>query len=617
MKRTQVAGALRTNAGLPTVVSFFGGDRYYFECAAKLRSDCERLGLPHHIEEVETAGLEWPDICRLKIGFFRRMHKKYGAILWMDVDNRILKVPTVLEGCQADMAGFVGRRSYIRDYDPYRVTRFWIPSVLYFGSTERAGLFLDALVRLEASTDDDVTDDWVLHETWKSFEEELNVLLLAPSLLAREHDAEVDAALFWVGDSGHVSEYRTQVVQHQPKLRDVGLRGQALAAASIDAMRSGNRAEASVLAHYAYRYLPDDKEAAVRLSNYLSVNGNSDLADEVLREFVRRHPQTVSVREALVRRMVRRGDFGGADELVNAMVHEAEDRVKARGEALQYEVGLDRQAASTEESPAQRPMVWWSRAPYPGHFSEVLKPWIVDRLLSSTPQFGSRQRSLLLGEGTLANTTASNVVWGGGIRSVGERPSAEARYLAVRGPRTRRAIVENGGECPEVYGDPALLLPMLIPRERPSRRRNYIGLLTGPRDYNAHVSLDGVRAIDPIGTAPAILERVIDEVLHCHGVLTTSLTGLMIAHAYGVPVRWCVFGHHVAAALTDGEDFHDYFEAFDLPTMEPFDLSTYRGSGRDLMKEIPSAIPPPRPSGEYLSALRELYNPDDGSRVLD
>lgn len=585
----------------------YGGDEYYHRAAQRLKADCVSIGATHHIQEIDTDGLDWAQICRLKIPFYREMLERYDSILWVDSDTRLARLPTALRYCQADFGGFIGRRQYLRDYDSYETARFWIPSIIFFGASEATRRFVGQMTDLDARTHLNVTDDWILDETWKTHTEELNVLVLAPHLLARTSDDTSDNWSFLLGDSGHAPEFRSNVRQHQPTILKPELQSKAIGAASVKAMSRGERSDALILAKHAHSADPNDRKAALRLANYLSLTGDPSAGDDLLADYVKLHPNDVIARESLAHRLSQRGEFSRASEHQRALSANRDPDIALRGEALRYEIDLDIEASNQNVNRSSRPAVWWNRTPFPGHFSEVLKPWVVQQVLGIPPRRGTRANSILTGETPLAHAGANNVVWGGGLTTAHDTPSADTAILAVRGPRTRDAIVSGGGRCPNIFGDPARLLPTLIfpaPSDEPPAQ---LSLLRSASDLELTISLDGVHEINPIGTPPNIVHDVVMQIANSRGLLTTSLTALATAHAFGVPARWCIFSESPEGRLSDGEDFRDYFDAVGLEHQDPLDLSKHVAITKDLLIEVPQVGEIQNPAPDFAEILRHHF----------
>ena len=61
-------------------------------------------------------------------------------------------------------------------------------------------------------------------------------------------------------------------------------------------------------------------------------------------------------------------------------------------------------------------------------------------------------------------TKPESIVWGAGaITNERALPCRPKEVLAVRGPLTRQFLMRQGISCPEIYGDPALLLNRFYP----------------------------------------------------------------------------------------------------------------------------------------------------------
>lgn len=157
------------------------------------------------------------------------------------------------------------------------------------------------------------------------------------------------------------------------------------------------------------------------------------------------------------------------------------------------------------------------------------------------------------------NATRKSIVWGSGIIDH-EQKIAPADFRAVRGPRTRNYLLEQSYDCPEVYGDPALLLPLYY---NPRVAKKYkIGIIPHYYDYS-QVSewYRNDKEIKVIDLMTMNVESVTKEILECEQTISSSLHGIIVSHAYGIPSVWLKFSDKL---FGDGVKFLDYLESVGL-----------------------------------------------------
>ncbi|MEK6910834.1 MAG: polysaccharide pyruvyl transferase family protein [Nanoarchaeota archaeon] len=136
---------------------------------------------------------------------------------------------------------------------------------------------------------------------------------------------------------------------------------------------------------------------------------------------------------------------------------------------------------------------------------------------------------------------SQDIIWGTGINprwqkqkrlSLFFNPLKDLDIRAVRGPLTRRYLEQKMNiDCPEVYGDPALLLPNLFPKLKPNPKKEY-GIIPHVKDLP--LFLDNPNLISPSGD----WKKVIKSILKCKLIISSSLHGLIVAEAFGIPARW-------------------------------------------------------------------------------
>lgn len=185
----------------------------------------------------------------------------------------------------------------------------------------------------------------------------------------------------------------------------------------------------------------------------------------------------------------------------------------------------------------------------------------------------------------------NTIVWGSGVKSLKEMVYKKAiRFCAVRGPITRQYLIDNGIECPEIYGDPALLMP-LIYHPLDVKKKYKFGVIIHEKDWEDIEFREEVISFAQENEDVCWIDirnyncwkDVIDKILECECVISSSLHGLILADAYRIPSIWCKFKYN----FEDGYvKFHDYF----LTVGRTDEIVSIENINQILSFEIPSLV---------------------------
>lgn len=194
---------------------------------------------------------------------------------------------------------------------------------------------------------------------------------------------------------------------------------------------------------------------------------------------------------------------------------------------------------------------WWPKTPRPGNLGDVLTPVVLAHL-GYQAVWTPRPSADVLATGSIARfARAGQTVFGAGVIDSKDRLNPHARYLAVRGPITREIARRAGAECPAVFGDPALLLPDFVNGAVPVRHD--VGLVPH------YVDRDRVRSLHPTEHVIDVLRAdpldIVREIRECRAIVSSSLHGLIVAHAFGIPAAWVKWSDRLTG---DDVKFHDY-----------------------------------------------------------
>src|SRR5690606_15342448 len=115
-----------------------------------------------------------------------------------------------------------------------------------------------------------------------------------------------------------------------------------------------------------------------------------------------------------------------------------------------------------------------------------------------------------------------------------------------------------GWNVPKIYGDPALLLPRFHQPRPNTVASDRITIV--PHYFHKEIfsSVDpGFHVVD-VARDPAV---VVDEIATSRACISTSLHGVIVAHAFGVPWVWLRVADHPLRG--DAFKFEDFFTVMD------------------------------------------------------
>ena len=196
---------------------------------------------------------------------------------------------------------------------------------------------------------------------------------------------------------------------------------------------------------------------------------------------------------------------------------------------------------------------------------------IIDKLkvifLPKYKRYKSSKHLLTLGS-IFHHAKSGDIIWGTGFNPRWQNSKQKDFWLdirAVRGPLTKEYVInELGLPCPEVYGDPALLLPILFPQ---MKAKGGQGILILAQHNDEHFLFQNEAQL----RYPELLfcqrinklswNEIVERILKADYVISSSLHGIIIAEAFGIPSRWWHSPELPSSKTEYRFKFNDYYLA--------------------------------------------------------
>ncbi len=213
------------------------------------------------------------------------------------------------------------------------------------------------------------------------------------------------------------------------------------------------------------------------------------------------------------------------------------------------------------------------RYPHPNNVGDTLTPYILQHFrpdIKFTQVREDARHKLIVVGSVMRVIQNGDVILGAGIMRETDQ-FFQARlcfFLAVRGKMTRDILLRYKAKVPEVYGDPALLLPLMYNPE--IKKTHKVGIV--PHFVDTQLVTPEVAEKLARGESYKIIDvylpwrEFVDELLTCEHVVASSLHGIIIAEAYGLSAEWVVLSDKV---LGKGFKFRDYLTGTERAAQDP------------------------------------------------
>lgn len=258
------------------------------------------------------------------------------------------------------------------------------------------------------------------------------------------------------------------------------------------------------------------------------------------------------------------------------------------------------------------PLFYWSErkllSKKKENYGDLISEYIVEKISGSKVKWlqpkkqawYNRNKTIYLAAGSIIHhASASSVVWGSGIIDHTQHV-AKADFRAVRGPQTRDYLLKYDYNCPEIYGDPALLMPKFF---NPEVSKKYkIGIIPHYLDYEQVYSwYNDDEKVAVINLRTLNVEETTTALLECEQTISSSLHGMIVSHAYEIPSIWVKFSDKIF-----GNDikYRDYLESVNLEHYKP-EMLRSKFSDHQILKllEEPISLPEMRNIGQLQEGL--------------
>lgn len=175
------------------------------------------------------------------------------------------------------------------------------------------------------------------------------------------------------------------------------------------------------------------------------------------------------------------------------------------------------------------------------NIGDALTPWLIKKFTGKLPlyvPFTCQFPKYMLSGSILNHAVKYTTVWGAGIANEVDKIASGVDIRSVRGPLTARKVRVQAGNDVQVVGDPAWLIPRYYDPQSRAASLYKVGICPHYLHQAEVARWIGDRTDIKLINVFDTIEKFVDDMCSCDVVYSSSLHGLVIADAYGIPSQW-------------------------------------------------------------------------------
>lgn len=230
-------------------------------------------------------------------------------------------------------------------------------------------------------------------------------------------------------------------------------------------------------------------------------------------------------------------------------------------EGMRRHISVDKHTALMARAPRQSPRhLWWYGQGHDPNIGDRIGPWLWNEMRGYMPKIAKQSTksspSLYSVGSIITFVSPGGWVWGSGIIKLESKMQAIPEVVtSVRGPLTRNWLMRQNISAPAIYGDPAMALPLFRSFAKPRAKKFCI--IPHTVDYEKMSSLvNGSSSVMIIDLKKTDVDEVLIQFEQCNATVSSSLHGVIISVAYGIPTRWVMLSNRL---FGDNVKFWDFF----------------------------------------------------------